>query len=156
MCFLSGKSEDDLSVKDVKSIVSKIAYFGTSKLSRSLILLHSYLYAGENQNELFDNDVEIEHILPKKWQETNYNGWLYEDAEQYLEKLGNKIPFEKRLNIQAGNGYFGIKKEKYEESKVYEVKNLAKYYKNDWVKEDIEKREGELIDVLTKFFNENL
>lgn len=154
--FLSGKSEDDLSVKDVKSIVSKIAYFGTSKLSRSLILLHSYLYAGENQNELFDNDVEIEHILPKKWQETNYNGWLYEDAEQYLEKLGNKIPFEKRLNIQAGNGYFGMKKEKYEESKVYEVKNLAKYYKNDWVKEDIEKREGELIDVLTKFFNENL
>lgn len=32
------------------------------------------------------------------------------DAETHLNMLGNKIIFEKRLNIQAGNNYFGKKK----------------------------------------------
>lgn len=154
--YLSGRSEDNLVIKDVESIKDKIPSFGKSKLSRSLILLHSYLYAGGDQNELFDNDIEIEHIFPKKWQDTNYDGWLYADAESYLERLGNKIPFEKKLNIQAGNGYFGVKKVKYSDSSVYEVKCLGNYYKNDWIKDDIEKREESMIDRLISFFKENL
>ena len=154
--YLSGKSEDNLFIKDVDSVKDKISTFGKSKLSRSLILLHSYLYADGKQKELFDNDIEIEHIFPKKWQETNYNGWLYADAESYLERLGNKIPFEKKLNIQAGNGYFGAKKVKYSDSSVYEVQRLGKYHKNDWIKDDIEEREKSMIDRLITFFKENL
>lgn len=154
--YLSGKSEDNLFIKDVDGIKDKISTFGKSKLSRSLILLHSYLYAAEEQKELFDNDIEIEHIFPKKWQDTNYNGWLYADAESYLERLGNKIPFEKKLNIQAGNGYFGAKKVKYSDSSVYEVQRLGKYHKNDWIKDDIEEREKSMIDRLITFFKENL
>ena len=154
--YLSGKSEDNLFIKDVDSVKDKISTFGKSKLSRSLILLHSYLYAEGEQKELFDNDIEIEHIFPKKWQETNYNGWLYADAESYLERLGNKIPFEKKLNIQAGNGYFGAKKVKYSDSSVYEVQRLGKYHKNDWIKDDIEEREKSMIDRLITFFKENL
>ena len=154
--YLSGKSEDNLFIKDVDSVKDKISTFGKSKLSRSLILLHSYLYAEGEQKELFDNDIEIEHIFPKKWQDTNYNGWLYTDAESYLERLGNKIPFEKKLNIQAGNGYFGAKKVKYSDSSVYEVQCLGKYHKNDWIKDDIEEREKSMIDRLITFFKENL
>ena len=154
--YLSGKSEDNLFIKDVDSVKDKISSFGKSKLSRSLILLHSYLYADGEQKELFDNDIEIEHIFPKKWQDTNYNGWLYAEAESYLERLGNKIPFEKKLNIQAGNGYFGAKKVKYSDSSVYEVQRLGKYHKNDWIKDDIEEREKSMIDRLITFFKENL
>ena len=154
--YLSGKSEDNLFIKDVDSVKDKVSTFGKSKLSRSLILLHSYLYAEGEQKELFDNDIEIEHIFPKKWQDTNYNGWLYADAESYLERLGNKIPFEKKLNIQAGNGYFGAKKVKYSDSSVYEVQRLGKYHKNDWIKDDIEEREKSMIDRLITFFKENL
>ena len=154
--YLSGKSEDNLFIKDVDSVKDKISTFGKSKLSRSLILLHSYLYAEGEQKELFDNDIEIEHIFPKKWQDTNYNGWLYAEAESYLERLGNKIPFEKKLNIQAGNGYFGAKKVKYSDSSVYEVQRLGKYHKNDWIKDDIEEREKSMIDRLITFFKENL
>ena len=152
--YLSGKSEDNLFIKDVDSVKDKISTFGKSKLSRSL--LHSYLYADGKQKELFDNDIEIEHIFPKKWQDTNYNGWLYAEAESYLERLGNKIPFEKKLNIQAGNGYFGAKKVKYSDSSVYEVQRLGKYHKNDWIKDDIEEREKSMIDRLITFFKENL
>lgn len=154
--YLSGKSEDNLFIKDVDSVKDKISTFGKSKLSRSLILLHSYIYADGEQKELFDNDIEIEHIFPKKWQDTNYNGWLYAEAESYLERLGNKIPFEKKLNIQAGNGYFGAKKVKYSDSSVYEVQRLGKYHKNDWIKDDIEEREKSMIDRLITFFKENL
>lgn len=154
--YLSGKSEDNLFIKDVDSVKDKISSFGKSKLSRSLILLHSYLYAEGEQKELFDNDIEIEHIFPKKWQETNYNGWLYADAESYLERLGNKIPFEKKLNIQAGNGYFGAKKAKYRDSTIYEVQCLGNYHKNDWIKDDIEDREKSMIDRFITFFKENL
>lgn len=31
----------------------------------------------------------------------------------YLDRLGNKIAIEKKLNIQASNGYFGQKKSLY-------------------------------------------
>lgn len=55
----------------------------------------------------------MEHIFPQKWQNTNYNGWTREDAKEYLEQIGNKMWLEKKINIQAGNGYFGRKKEKY-------------------------------------------
>lgn len=30
--------------------------------------------------------------------------------KEKIEHIGNKLPFEKKLNIVAGNGYFGKKK----------------------------------------------
>ena len=38
-------------------------------------------------------------VLPPKWQTTNYNGWAQADAECYLELFGNKVVFERKLNI---------------------------------------------------------
>ena len=90
--------------------------------------------------------------FPKKWQNTNYNGWERDDADLYLDKLGNKTIFEKRLNIQAGNQYFALKKNKYAESEIATVQSLSKYPKSDWVKEDIEKREKDVINKLITFF----
>ena len=160
--YLSGFKEgnNSFSIKDLDSYISninnKISNVGTWKISKAIILLHSYISSKENQVDLIPNNFDIEHIFPKKWQDANYNGWLYSDAESYLERLGNKIPLEKKLNIQAGNGYFGNKKYKYKNSNIYEVKCLGDYHKNDWVKSDIDAREKDLIRVLTNFFRENL
>lgn len=124
------------------------------KIAKALILLQ--VYQNINQKKLIPINFEIEHIFPRIWQDTNYNGWNKEDAEDYIERLGNKVAIEKKVNIQAGNGYFGRKKNKYQASKIAEVIDLSNYPNNDWTKEDIEKREEKNNDALLKFFRENL
>ena len=109
-----------------------------------------------DQKTLIPNKFEIEHIFPRIWQDTNYNGWNKNDAEEYIEKFGNKVPIEKKVNIQAGNGYFGKKKNRYKNSNIAEVISLSNYPKNDWIKDDIEKRENKGNSLLLNFFKENL
>lgn len=135
-------------------ITLQIGGLASSRISRALLLLDAYLNKG--QESLIPDTFDIEHIFPKKWQDTNYNGWTFEDAQKYLDRFGNKIIFERRLNIQAGNGYFGVKKQKYSVSKIACIIELSKYYKNDWVKEDIEARETIFRSELIDYFREQL
>lgn len=138
---------------DSDSFSQQISGHSSSKLTKALLLLHAYLH--DNQASItFKPDIE--HIFPKKWQNTNYNGWDKKDAEDFLESLGNKIILEKRINIQAGNGYFGRKKEKYRQSNIEIVKELAHYPKDDWIKEDIIDRERKIKKDLVEFFRKNL
>ncbi|OGC21645.1 hypothetical protein A2291_06010 [candidate division WOR-1 bacterium RIFOXYB2_FULL_42_35] len=132
---------------------SKIGNSVSLKIAKSIILLSAYL--DNSQTELIPNNFEIEHIFPRKWQDTNYNGWNKKDAEEYLEKFGNKAPIEKKVNIQAGNGYFGKKKEKYKQSKISTIIKLSKTAKSDWLKQDIEEREKNTIETLMNFFRES-
>ncbi|WP_018674917.1 HNH endonuclease family protein [Riemerella columbina] len=136
------------------SLKNKIKELASSRLSRDLLLLEAYLNPAQKSKipETFD----IEHIFPKKWQNTNYNGWNKKDATEYLDKFGNKIVLEKKLNIQAGNGYFGVKKEKYSHSAIAIVKDLSNYPKEDWLKLDIEKREENFIANILNFFKDNI
>lgn len=126
----------------------------SSRLSRALLLLDAYL--NSKQTDLIPDTFDIEHIFPKIWQDTNYNGWNIDDAVLYLDRFGNKIVFEKKLNIQAGNGYFGVKKQRYSLSKIACVLDLSKYHKNDWVKDDIELRETHFKSNIISFFKEQL
>jgi hypothetical protein len=95
-----------------------------SRVAGGLLFLHACLH--ENQAGLVPGDPHIEHIFPRRWQDTNYNGWSKKDAEEHLERFGNKVVFEKRLNILAGNNYFGQKKKRYLESKIADVQDLAR------------------------------
>ena len=124
------------------------------KIARAIILLHAY--QNPAQASLLPQKFEIEHIFPQRWQSTNYFGWTQEDAEVYMEKFGNKVAIEKKLNIQAGNGYFGRKKDRYRSSNISNVLNLSNYEKDDWAKEDIESREQAFLENITEFFSENL
>ncbi len=139
---------------DEELLKKQIDNHSSSRISRALLLLDAYL--NPKQKTLIPRTFDIEHIFPKKWQNTNYNGWNIEDAVKYLDRFGNKIVFEKKLNIQAGNGYFGIKKQKYNISSIASVNDLSKYYKEDWIKEDIEQREENFKDNIITFFQNEL
>jgi uncharacterized protein with ParB-like and HNH nuclease domain len=97
--------------------------------------------------------LEIEHILSKNWKSGSYKEWNRSEAEEYLEKIGNKILLDKKTNIQAGDGFFGIKKERwYINSAIKVVNKLATEYSHDeWIKEDIENRENRLLSEFVTF-----
>lgn len=138
---------------DSEIFSQKISEHSSSRITRALLLLHTYL--NEKQEEIIFSNFDVEHIFPVKWQNTNYNGWQKDDADAYLNNLGNKIVFENKLNIQAGNGYFGNKKEKYKGSSIEVVKDLANYPKDDWLKDDIIERENQIKKDLIAFFSKN-
>ncbi|MBW0436012.1 DUF262 domain-containing protein [Leptospira yasudae] len=123
------------------------------KNAKGIILLHAYL--NKNQRTLILQNFEVEHVFPRKWQDSNYNGWNKEEAESYLEKFGNKVAIEKKINIQAGNGYFGEKKRKYSLSTISDILDLSKFDNNDWLKVDIESRDENFSDNIATFFKSN-
>ena len=139
---------------DENVLKSRIRLNSSWRLARALILLHAYL--NEKQKDLLPITFDVEHIFPRKWQTTNYFGWSIDDAQVYLESFGNKVALEKKLNIQAGNGYFGIKKQKYLQSKIQDVLELGNLAQADWTKQDIEEREAEFIERLFLHFKELL
>lgn len=65
------------------------------RISKGLLLVHAY----QEENQKLIKSFEVEHIFPKKWQDTNYNGWKIENASEYLERFGNKVVIEKKINI---------------------------------------------------------
>lgn len=112
------------------------------------------ILAYNSQNDLLPEKIEIEHILPKKWQE-EYT--LEEDEEIVLEKiehLGNKLPIEKKLNIKASNDYFSKKKEKYKDSKIQIVKNMGNANYKKWSIKKIDSRDKELATQIIEILNE--
>jgi hypothetical protein len=145
------KFKTDFSIDNIKQ---RLLEYTSPKLTKALLLLDAYL--NKKQKDLINFDFQIEHIFPKKWQNTNYKGWTEEDAESYLELYGNKVVFEQKLNILAGNGYFGKKKDRYSESQIANVLDLSKIKQNDWVKKDIIAREDHFINTIIEFINNEL
>jgi len=70
-----------------------------------------------------------------------------------VEHIGNKIPFEKKLNIIASNGYFKKKQESYQKSKVQLLLNLSNQH-NDWGLNEIRERDIRISDELLIILNE--
>ena len=129
-------------------------FFNANKLIPSLLTLNIYL---KYPNQETDIEAEIEHIFPKTTQwRSSYTGWSKEEAQPYIESIGNKMWLEKRLNIYASNNYFDDKKEKYKKSNFLEAQELSQSAKNDWLKQDIELRNEEIYKRLRKFFEENV
>lgn len=116
------------------------------------MLLKLIAYDNENQNELLPKKWEIEHILPRKWQSSYFPNVSDKEVNNTIEHLGNKIPFEKRLNIIAGNGYFEKKRESYEKSKIAIVEELADTHLVDWKLEQIRERDIRLTDRIMDIF----
>ncbi|EOG9652766.1 DUF262 domain-containing protein [Campylobacter upsaliensis] len=104
-----------------------------------------------NKNFSF-NLLEIEHILPRKWQD-NYYKLEEDEVKGLVEQIGNKILIEKKLNISASNEFFAKKKEYYATSFCAEVKALSKSSKKNWDFKDIEERNRQIYAEFGEFFS---
>ncbi|MDL0108821.1 DUF262 domain-containing HNH endonuclease family protein [Campylobacter felis] len=104
-----------------------------------------------NKNFSF-NLLEIEHILPRKWQD-NYYKLEEDEVKNLVEQIGNKILIEKKLNIVASNEFFAKKKEHYAASFCAEVKALSKSSKKNWDFKDIEERNRQIYAEFGEFFS---
>ena len=118
--------------------------------NRSMVRMILKTLAYEHQDTLLPNKWEIEHIFPQKWQ-TNYFPDVPENIiKEKIEHIGNKIPFEKKLNIVAGNGYFGKKKKEYTASKIAITKAMGTSDVQDWDMDAIMKRDIRVSDSIIK------
>lgn len=118
--------------------------------NRSIVRMILKTMAYEHQDTLLPNKWEIEHIFPQKWQ-TNYFPDVPENIiKEKIEHIGNKIPFEKKLNIVAGNGYFCKKKKEYAASKIAITKAMGTSDVQEWDMDAIMKRDIRVSDSITK------
>lgn len=122
------------------------------------MLLKTLAY--EQQDELLPAKWEIEHIFPQKWQTNYFPDESDATIKEKIEHIGNKLPFEKKLNIVAGNGYFGKKKKEYTTSKIAITKAMGTSDVADWNMDSIMKRDirvsDEIIKTLNRWNNEYL
>ncbi len=121
-----------------------------------LVYLNEYLFAQENGLPFaLDNKYDIEHIMPQSGANLDV---IRKDAgikskdefDDTVNKLGNKILLEEKINRSIGNEWFRTKistklsdKTGYIDSKFPIATALVKQYENDtkpyWCKQDIEK-----------------
>ena len=120
---------------------------------RNTVRMILKILAYQNQEELLPEKWEIEHILPQKWQSSYFPSNSEREVKELVEHIGNKIPFEKKLNIIASNGYFKKKQESYQKSKVQLLLNLSNQ-QNDWGLNEIRERDIRISDELLIILNE--
>lgn len=144
---------DDYVKFDFKKITDDELKAGLKILHRNAIrmVLKLLAYNNKNQDELLPNNWEIEHILPVKWQ-PNYFNSNEDEVNELIETIGNKIPFEKKLNIVASNGYFSKKQEHYKKSKIAITKEMSNTTIKDWKLEEIKKNNSKIIDEIINTF----
>lgn len=124
-----------------------------SRKVKYLLFVYAYIY-DDFGTLLYASDLQVEHILPKKWQNANFNNWNEQTHREYLEQIGNKILLSKQSNIKCAENFFAKKKEEYlaaENQSLKEVQNLALSNKDNWIQQDIESRNKEIYEKLKKF-----
>ena len=132
----------DFSLVDEEEFKEKV-----KNAHRNTVRMLLKVLAYQRQDELLPEKWEIEHILPQKWQNSFFPDNSEREVRDLIEHIGNKIPFEKKLNIIASNGYFAKKKESYQKSSITLVQDLAKD-KSDWKLDEIRERDIRIADEL--------
>lgn len=115
------------------------------------MLLKTLAY--EHQDDLLPAKWEIEHIFPQKWQSNYFPDESDSTIKEKIEHIGNKLPFEKKLNIVAGNGYFKKKKKEYATSKIRITNVMGISDVTDWNLDSIMKRDIRVSDEVAKILN---
>lgn len=138
----------------------------------SLVYLNEYLFAKEKGKKFKLSDKpDIEHIMPtsgKNNQEIRRDAGINNEDEfkSIVNKLGNKILLEEKINRTLGNEWFRTKVSTYLKDKtgyidsVYPIAcELVSKYKNEskayWKKEDILKATEEACERIVKFIFKN-
>ena len=113
---------------------------------RNLVRMLLKILAYQEQDTLLPDNWEIEHIFPQKWQDNYFTDVSEITIKEKIEYIGNKVPFEKKLNIIAGNGYFGKKKKEYLSSNISITKKLGTIEIDEWNLDSIMTRNIRILD----------
>lgn len=118
--------------------------------NRNVVRMLLKTLAYEEQDDLLPSRWEIEHIFPQKWQTNYFPNIPEETIKDKIEHIGNKLPFEKKLNIVAGNGYFGKKKALYKASNIAITKKMGDSNIDNWNLDSITERDFRITDIIVK------
>ena len=141
----------NISSNDIEEFYRRLQNRQYGRYLRGLVLLAAYLNPNQTQEDFQDfmfGNYHIEHILPKKW--NNYDGWDEETWWQDLNILGNLIPLEYRLNINAKNEFFSRKQEVYTKSLVQDAKDLLEL--KEWTPDTLNNKQNEKLKRIEQFF----
>lgn len=117
------------------------------------MLLATIAYNMSEQPTLLPDKWEIEHIYPQKWDSNHFPPMSEADVKKKVECIGNKVPLEKKLNIQASNGFFSKKQEYYRKSNITIARSLGDL-QGDWKIDNIDERNIRITDAFSKLMNE--
>ena len=121
--------------------------------NRNAVRMMLKTLAYEHQDDLLPTKWEIEHIFPQKWQTNYFPKESDSTIKEKIEHIGNKLPFEKKLNIVAGNGYFSKKKKEYMVSKIAITNTMGTSEVMDWDLDSIMKRDLRISDEMAEIFD---
>ena len=141
--------------KDRGDFERKLTNSDVGKCLKGIVYLVAYLNPKQDYVKYGDavsEKNEIEHILPKKWQ--NYDKWDETSWKENLNRIGNLVPLKKELNIRASNEFFPRKQEEYRKSNIQDALDLAEKNPAVWYPGDVEKRQEESLERLLEFFRE--
>lgn len=137
--------------------------------NNSLIFLNEYLFAKEHNIDFdLENQYDIEHIMPNSGnnlQIIRQDAQLINEEEfkEYVDKIGNKILLEYKINRSIGNEWFRTKisttikdKTGYKDSKFPIASQLVNKYqlqkdKAYWVKDDIITATNDAVERIANF-----
>ncbi len=116
-----------------------------------LVYINEYIYS-KNKGVKFDftNSVNVEHIMPASGgniESIQYDAEIKDSEEfnEFVNKIGNKILLEEKINQSIGNNWFRTKKQStvkkktgYKDSNYAIAQALTSYPKEMWTKTDIE------------------
>lgn len=129
--------------------------FNNPRKMKYLLYLYAFVYSNFDVDIIEASALQIEHILPKQWQNANFNGWDEELHKEYLEQIGNKILLDAKTNKKCLDNFFALKQKIYKEKgdkSLKEIVDLANREKHIWLPEDINARNKEIYENLKVFF----
>lgn len=145
---------DDEKANFLARLNSDIYKMVSNKRNYLILRLDSFVSDGA---ATYDSKVlTIEHVLPQtvaQGSEWEKNWPDVSVREKWLHKIGNIVPLSKRMNSQAQNYEFDVKKDKYFKGKTgtasYALTTQVLSY-SEWTPDVVEKRQSELIKVYKK------
>lgn len=143
----------DITSDDRIEFERKIKANNLARFSRCLILLSAFLNPKQDKSKylnLFSKKWDIEHILPRKgW--NNYDGWTEPEYKDVLGNIGNLVPFDRVLNINAQNSFFIKKQEEYKKEKeIQDIIDLMTI--PQWKPAELNARNDDKIKLILAYF----
>ena len=97
--------------------------------------------------EIYYGNVQVDHILPMAWESNKdwKTKWTGEDANLWVNKLGNLTLLSSKKNVSQQNDYFTKKKQIYmngeDGTTAFEMSKKIMNENSDWTPESVEKRQ---------------